>query len=72
MLWKENPPVEDAEKPYRAINGWEVGFLHKRKDGTEFPVSISWKKVHKRRHPYHENGERSLKNPDHQSDQSPI
>jgi PAS domain S-box-containing protein len=41
ILWKENPSAEDAEKPYRATNGWEVGFFHKRKDGTEFPVSIS-------------------------------
>jgi len=41
MLWKENPTAEHAEKPYQATNGWEVGFFHKRKDGTEFPVSIS-------------------------------
>ncbi len=41
ILWKENPSAEDAEKPYRATNEWEVGFFHKRKDGTEFPVSIS-------------------------------
>lgn len=41
ILWKENPAVTDSENAYHAVNGWEVGFLHKRKDGSEFPVSLS-------------------------------
>lgn len=41
ILWKENYAVTDAENAYRVVNGWEVGFFHKRKDGSEFPVSIS-------------------------------
>ncbi|MHC4395692.1 MAG: PAS domain-containing protein [Planctomycetota bacterium] len=41
VLWKENPSAANMEKAYKAVNGWEVGFFHKRKDGTEFPVSLS-------------------------------
>jgi len=41
ILWRENPLITDAKNIYRIVSGWEVGFLHRRKDGTEFPVSIS-------------------------------
>lgn len=41
ILWKENPSSGDERKTYRAVSGWEVGFFHKRKDGSEFPVSLS-------------------------------
>jgi len=41
ILWKENPESDSEKKTYRAVSGWEVGFFHKRKDGSEFPVSLS-------------------------------
>jgi len=41
ILWKEGILVADPESTHRAILGWEVGFFHQRKDGGEFPVSIS-------------------------------
>jgi PAS domain S-box-containing protein len=41
ILWKKGALVTDPESVHRAILGWEVGFFHKRKDGSEFPVSIS-------------------------------
>lgn len=37
VLWKQG----DDETPYQAVDGWEVGFYHKRKDGSQFPVSLS-------------------------------
>ena len=41
ILWRENPLITDAKNIYRVVSGWEVGFFHRQKDGTEFPVSIS-------------------------------
>ena len=41
VLWKERSPSTDTENSYQAVSGWEVGFFHKRKDGSEFPVSLS-------------------------------
>ena len=41
ILWKKGTLVADPESTHRAILGWEVGFFHQRKDGSEFPVSIS-------------------------------
>jgi PAS domain S-box-containing protein len=41
ILWRENPLITDAKNIYHVVSGWEVGFLHRRKDGTEFPVSMS-------------------------------
>ena len=37
MLWKQ----ANGQDSYQAVNGWEVGFYHRRKDGSEFPVSLS-------------------------------
>lgn len=37
ILWKDSAGGE----AYQANHGWEVGFYHKRKDGSEFPVSLS-------------------------------
>ncbi len=37
ILWKE----ADSQDTFQAVGGWEVGFYHKRKDGSEFPVSLS-------------------------------
>jgi len=39
VLWATNN--SDKSNPRSAVSGWEVGFLHKRRDGTTFPVSIS-------------------------------
>jgi len=41
ILWRENPLITDAKNIYHVVSSWEVGFSHRRKDGTEFPVSIS-------------------------------
>ena len=41
ILWKNNVPAEGSGKNYRAVSGWEVGFFHYRKDGTQFPVSLT-------------------------------
>ena len=41
ILWKGSPLGTNVGKIYRAVSGWEVGFFHKRKDGSEFPVSLS-------------------------------
>jgi len=41
IVWKETHPSTDTRKNFRAVSGWEVGFYHKRKDGSEFPVSLS-------------------------------
>jgi PAS domain S-box-containing protein len=37
MLWKDSA----ASEAFQANQGWEVGFYHRRKDGSEFPVSLS-------------------------------
>jgi PAS domain S-box-containing protein len=41
ILWKGRMPTADAENVYQAVSGWEVGFFHKRKDGSKFPVSLT-------------------------------
>ena len=41
ILWKKGPLNMDADNGYQAVSGWEVGFFHRRKDGSEFPVSLS-------------------------------
>ena len=42
ILWKENLQGEDVGKISRTLRGvWEIGFYHKRKDGSEFLVSHS-------------------------------
>ncbi len=45
ILWKESPLSTGAESTYQAVGGWEVGFYHKRKDGSEFPVSLTRSEV---------------------------
>jgi len=37
ILWEDSTGGEAFE----ANNGWEVGFYHRRKDGSRFPVSLS-------------------------------
>jgi len=40
ILWKEKPKIDDSKKIFRTFRGvWETGTHHKRKDGSEFPVS---------------------------------
>jgi PAS domain S-box-containing protein len=41
ILWNKGPVDADMENTYEAVGGWEVGFFHRRKDGSEFPVSLS-------------------------------
>lgn len=41
ILWKENPSATDSASSYEAFSDWEVGFFHKHKDGSEFPVSLT-------------------------------
>lgn len=41
ILWNKGPVGADMENTYEAVGGWEVGFFHRRKDGSEFPVSLS-------------------------------
>ncbi len=41
ILWKQNYAADDSENVFQAVNGWEVGFYHKRNDGGTFPVSLS-------------------------------
>lgn len=41
ILWNKGPVGADRENTYEAVGGWEVGFFHRRKDGSEFPVSLS-------------------------------
>ncbi len=41
ILWEGSIPTAEAENIYEAVSGWEVGFFHKRKDGTKFPVSLT-------------------------------
>ncbi len=41
ILWKERPPGTDAKDSYQNADGVGVGFYHVRKDGSEFPVSLS-------------------------------
>ena len=41
ILWEGGSAVSDSKNVYQAVSGWEVGFFHKRKDGSEFPVSLT-------------------------------
>lgn len=41
ILCRENPISVDARNIYKAVGSREVGFHHKRKDGSEFPVFLS-------------------------------
>ena len=41
VLWKESPLMTEKENVHRAVSGWEVGFFHRKKDGGEFPVSLT-------------------------------
>ncbi len=41
ILWNKGSVDADMENTYEAVGGWEVGFFHRRKDGSEFPVSLS-------------------------------
>jgi PAS domain S-box-containing protein len=41
ILWEKNSSKADTKKVYQAVTGWEVGFYHIRKDGSEFPVSLT-------------------------------
>jgi len=41
ILWKGVVNEAEPGSCYQANNGWEVGFLHRRKDGTQFPVSLT-------------------------------
>ncbi len=41
ILWNSGHVNMDRENNYQAVSGWEVGFFHRRKDGSEFPVSLS-------------------------------
>ncbi len=41
ILWEKNPASPKAKQAYEASSGWEVGFYHKRKDGGQFPVSLT-------------------------------
>ena len=41
ILWAERAAGADSNTAFQASIGWEVAFFHRRKDGEEFPVSIS-------------------------------
>lgn len=41
ILYEESHVDTDGKNVCRAVDGWESGFYHRRKDGTEFPVSLS-------------------------------
>jgi PAS domain S-box-containing protein len=41
ILWKESDQSSDRRKTYKDADGWEVAFCHKRKDGSEFLVSLT-------------------------------
>lgn len=41
ILWNNQAGVSDPGIFYKAVDGWEVGFFHRRKDGSSFPVSLS-------------------------------
>ncbi len=41
ILWNPGQVDMDRESDYQAVSGWEVGFFHRRKDGSKFPVSLS-------------------------------
>ena len=42
ILWISKPQSEHTRNVFQIVRGaWEVGFYHKRKDGSVFPVSLS-------------------------------
>jgi len=42
ILWIGKPQSEDTRTVFRMVrSAWEVGFYHKRKNGSVFPVSLS-------------------------------
>ncbi len=41
ILWEKGDSTKGNKKTYQVVGGWEVGFYHKRKDGSEFPVSLT-------------------------------
>ncbi len=41
ILWNNQLRTGDPGIFYKAVDGWEVGFFHRRKDGSSFPVSLS-------------------------------
>lgn len=41
LLWEKGDSITGSKKPYQVVGGWEVGFYHKRKDNSEFPVSLT-------------------------------
>jgi PAS domain S-box-containing protein len=41
ILWAQTSPAADATSAYQALGGWEVAFFHRRRNGQEFPVSLS-------------------------------
>ena len=42
ILWIGKPQSEHTRSVFQIVRGaWEVGFYHKRKDGSVFPVSLS-------------------------------
>ncbi len=41
ILWEGSPASDNSENVYQAVSGWEIGFFHKRKDGSKFPVSLT-------------------------------
>jgi PAS domain S-box-containing protein len=45
ILWDGSSESGDSENVYQAISGWEIGFFHKRKDGSKFPTSLTRSEV---------------------------
>lgn len=41
ILWESRVGADNSENFYKAVDGWEVGFFHRRKNGGSFPVSLS-------------------------------
>ena len=42
IFWIEKPQIEKTRSVFRVVeSAWEVGFYHKRKDGSPFPISLS-------------------------------
>ena len=41
ILWGSSCANTETESAYRAVDGWEVGVFHRRKDGSKFPVSLT-------------------------------
>ncbi len=41
ILWAKGPPPSLQPDDFNAPSSWDIGFFHKRTDGSIFPVSIS-------------------------------